>query len=99
MHKIGLLATWYIFRCAAECDVSQEVSPLHLLQRKLDLNRTQKRPQRPNLLFIVLDQWRWDWDGYDGSHPSLPTINALGNSGGVFEGCLILCFFMPVDDI
>lgn len=81
MQTIGLLATCYIFSCAAECDVSQEVPPLHLLQRKLDLNRTQKIQKRPNLLFIVLDQWRWDWDGHDGSLPSLPTINALGNSG------------------
>lgn len=91
MQTIGLLATCYIFSCAAECDVSQEVPPLHLLQRKLDLNRTQKIQKRPNLLFIVLDQWRWDWDGY-GSLPSLPTINALGNSGGVLKAAAFCAF-------
>jgi arylsulfatase A-like enzyme len=42
----------------------------------LDLQRV----SRPNLLFLVLDQWRFDWNGHaDG--PSLPTIDALGKSG------------------
>eukprot|EP00435_Cladocopium_sp_Y103_P062078 s315_g23.t1 len=51
-------------------------SPLQLLQTKLDLQRV----SRPNFLFLVLDQWRWDWDGRsDGV--SLPTIDALGKSG------------------
>ena len=59
MHKIGLLATF----------VSAELEPLQLLQTRLGLNR-----KRPNLLFVVLDQWRWDWD-------DLPAVQGLAAQG------------------
>lgn len=56
--------------------MDQLVSSQFFKAIRLDLQRV----SRPNLLFLVLDQWRFDWNGHaDG--PSLPTIDALGKSG------------------
>ncbi|CAK9067682.1 unnamed protein product [Durusdinium trenchii] len=85
----GLLALIFRPLAADDCDLSG----LHLLQQRLDLTTTRSTsaatsdppttpPRRPNLLLIVLDQWRWDWDGqHDDVGVALPTIQALGNSG------------------
>lgn len=55
-----------------------------LLQRKLDMNEAankQLKGSRPNLLFIVLDQWRWDFTGLDDAKIHMPTVKQLASEG------------------
>ena len=47
-------------------------------------------PRRPNILLLMPDQWRWDWDGtahpHTGKLPplSLPNIDGLRSAGTAF---------------
>lgn len=67
--------------CESDCGAS---SPsVDLLQRKLQVNNSlSPQSSRPNLLFIVLDQWRWDWTGLDTTTPvPMPTLKRLAAQG------------------
>ncbi|OLQ10123.1 Choline-sulfatase, partial [Symbiodinium microadriaticum] len=78
----------------AELDVdsvSEEIdSPVVLLQQNLQLTRRPQHPRnassdrRPNLLLILLDQWRADWAGFDDALVSMPTVKSLASVGTRF---------------
>lgn len=64
-------------------DCGGATAPVDLLQRKLQVNNSLSlEGSRPNLLFIVLDQWRWDWTGLDAETPvPMPTLKRLAAQG------------------
>jgi len=69
---------------------SEEIdSRVILLQQNLQLTRPQhprnlSSDRRPNLLLILLDQWRADWAGFDDALVSMPTVKSLASVGTRF---------------
>ncbi len=48
----------------------------------------EKQTQRPNILFIMADQWRWDFIGYMGADfVRTPNLDRLAAQGKVFTHC------------
>lgn len=55
---------------------------------------TTKTKAKPNILFIMADQWRFDWIGYAGaSFVQTPVLDSLARQGKVFTHC---CTNSPV---
>lgn len=69
--------------CESNDCAAASAPSVDLLQRKLQVNGTGAlQRSRPNLLFIVLDQWRWDWTGLESNVPlRMPTLKALAAQG------------------
>jgi arylsulfatase A-like enzyme len=41
--------------------------------------------RRPNIAMIYLDQWRWDWAGFDEPDVDMPTVRLLASRGTRFD--------------
>ncbi|CAE7711950.1 betC [Symbiodinium sp. CCMP2592] len=94
--KWGLGGEYEFQSLASDCaepdldSLSEEIdSRVILLQQNLQLTRPQhprnlSSDRRPNLLLILLDQWRADWAGFDDALVSMPAVKSLASVGTRF---------------